>query len=148
MQKWAKRTSCPFPCDHAPELDTTDLLDHKKSTFYQSQVGVLRWIVELGRIDIITEVLELSTFLAMPRKGHLEAYSMYSTTWLRIVFDPSYLTIDMTAFKDKCDCKAFYCEAQEAIPPSVPTPRGKDVDLRMFVDSDHALTSIHIHNGP
>ena len=74
MQKWAKRTSCPFPCDHAPELDTTDLLDHKKSTFYQSQV--------------------------------------------------------------------------EAIPPSVPTPRGKDVDLRMFVDSDHALTSIHIHNGP
>jgi hypothetical protein len=34
-RKWSKRTSGPFPCDYAPELDTTDLLDHDKSTFYQ-----------------------------------------------------------------------------------------------------------------
>ena len=27
---------------------------------------------------------------------------------------------------------------EEAIPPNAPTPRGKDVDLRMYVDSDHA----------
>jgi len=26
---------------------------------------------------------------------------------------------------------------QEAIPPNFPPPRGKDVDLRMYVDSDH-----------
>jgi hypothetical protein len=26
----------------------------------------------------------------------------------------------------------------EAIPPNAPEPCGKDVDLRMFVDSDHA----------
>ncbi len=29
-QKWAKQTSGPFPCDYAPELDTTDLLNHEK----------------------------------------------------------------------------------------------------------------------
>ena len=52
-RKWEKRTSGPFPNDYAPELDTTELLDLEKSTFYQSQIGVLRWIVELGRIDII-----------------------------------------------------------------------------------------------
>jgi hypothetical protein len=56
-----------------PELETTNLLDHKKSTFYQSQIGVLHWMVELGWINIITEVSELSTFLAMPREVHLEA---------------------------------------------------------------------------
>jgi len=27
---------------------------------------------------------------------------------------------------------------QEAIPPNAPPPLGKDVDLRMYVDSDHA----------
>ena len=27
---------------------------------------------------------------------------------------------------------------KEAVPTNAPTPRGKDVDLRMFVDSDHA----------
>ena len=32
-RKWGKRTSGPFPSDYAPELDTTDLLDHEKSTF-------------------------------------------------------------------------------------------------------------------
>ena len=29
-------------------------------------------------------------------------------------------------------------EVKEAIPPNAPAPRGKDVDLRMHVDSDHA----------
>ena len=54
------------------------------------------------------------------------------------MFNPSYPTIDMTAFTDECDWKSFYGEAQEAIPPNAPTPCGKDADLRMFVDSDHA----------
>jgi hypothetical protein len=58
--KWRKRTSGPFPRNYAPELDTTDLLDHGKSALYQSQIGVLRWIMEIGRIDIIMEVSELS----------------------------------------------------------------------------------------
>jgi hypothetical protein len=92
--KWEKRTSGPFPNNYAPELDTTELLDHEKSTFYQSQIGVLRWIVELGRIDMITEVSELSSFLAMPREGHLDAV-FHLFNYLenrhnaRIVFDPS-----------------------------------------------------------
>jgi len=34
--------------------------------------------------------------------------------------------------------KEFYGDVQEAIPPNEPTPLGKDVDLRMYVDSDHA----------
>jgi hypothetical protein len=79
----------------------------------------------------------------MPREGHLEAV-FHIFNYLekrhnsRIVFDPGYPTIDMTAFKDKCDWKSFFGEAREAIPPNAPTPRGKDVDLQMFVDSDHA----------
>jgi hypothetical protein len=99
--------------------------------------------VELGRINIITKVLELSTFLAMPYEGHLEAV-FHIFNYLekqhnsRIVFDPSYPTINMTACKDKCDWKSFYGEAREAIPPNAQTPRGKDVDLQMFVDSNHA----------
>ena len=68
-----KRTSGPFPSDFSPELDITPLLDTDKALFYQSQIGVLRWTVELGRLDIITEVSELSSFLTMPREGHLDA---------------------------------------------------------------------------
>ena len=41
--------------------------------YYQTQIGVLRWMVELGRIDIITEVYMLASQLALPQEGHLEA---------------------------------------------------------------------------
>jgi hypothetical protein len=142
-RKWEKRTSGPFPYDFAPELDTTDLLNHEKSAFYQLQIGVLRWIVELGRIDIITEISELSSMRAMPREGHLDAV-FHLFNYLekrhnaRIAFDPTYPTINMTSYKTECDWKAFSGDAREAVPPNAPTPRGKDVDLRMFADSDHA----------
>jgi hypothetical protein len=79
----------------------------------------------------------------MPREGHLDAL-FYLFNYLekrniaRIVFDPCFPTIDMTSFKE-CDWSSFYGNVhQEAIPPNTPEPCGKDVDLRMIVDSDHA----------
>ena len=141
-RRWDKRTSGPFPSNCAPELDTNDLLDHEKSAFYQSQIGVLRWIVELGRIDIIMEVSELSSFLAMPCEGHLNAV-VHLFNFLekrhnaRVVFDPNYPMIDMSSFKE-CDRSLFYGYLHEAIPPNAPEPRWKDVDLCMFVNSIYA----------
>jgi hypothetical protein len=32
----------------------------------------------------------------------------------------------------------FYGEVKEAIPPDMPTPLGREVDLCMMVDADHA----------
>ena len=36
------------------------------------------------------------------------------------------------------DWTDFYGDVEEAIPYSAPKPRGRGVDLKMFVDSDHA----------
>jgi hypothetical protein len=47
------------------------------------------------------------------------------------------ICIDLRAFK-QCDWKQFYGEVKDAIPPNAPPLRGKDVDLHMFIDSDHA----------
>ena len=68
-----KRASALFPTNYQPKLDVTPELNVDQASFYQSQIGVLCWCVELGRIDIITEVSALSSFLALPREGHLEA---------------------------------------------------------------------------
>eukprot|EP00804_Cyclotella_cryptica_P021440 CCRYP_005782-RB/>CCRYP_005782-RB protein AED:0.43 eAED:0.43 QI:0/-1/0/1/-1/0/1/0/125 len=43
----------------------------------------------------------------------------------------------MSDFKE-CDWTQFYDDVTEVRPPNAPELRGKDVDLRMFVDSDHA----------
>ena len=43
----------------------------------------------------------------------------------------------MSVFKE-CDWKEFYGNIMEAIPPKAPKSRGKEIDLRLFCDSDHA----------
>jgi len=53
-------------------LDNTAELKAEGGQYYQEFVGVLRWAVELGRVDILYEVATMSTHLAMPRIGHLE----------------------------------------------------------------------------
>jgi hypothetical protein len=62
----------PLPYDYCPELDLSDPLNPECSSFYQHLIGVMRWMVELGHIDIATEVSLLSSCLAYPCKGHLE----------------------------------------------------------------------------
>lgn len=90
-------------------------------------------------MDIINEVSDLALFLVIPREGHLEAvFNLFQHLDkkhnARIVFDPSYPEIDQSTFKE-CNWKSFY---GDAIPPNAPPPRGNDVDIRLFVDSDHA----------
>ena len=56
----------------------------------------------------------------------------------RLFFDPTYPDIDFDAFNDGAEGKTFYGDVTKAIPPNAPDPRGKSVDLCMWVDSDHA----------
>jgi hypothetical protein len=112
------------------------------ANFYQSHIGILRWCVELGRIDIITEVSMLSTYFCLPREGHLE-YFFHVLAYLglyhnvRVVFDPTYPYVDMSTFI-KTDWKSMYGDVKEMIPSDAPIPHEKEVDLCLFVDSDHA----------
>jgi hypothetical protein len=53
------------------------------------------------------------------------------------VFDPIYPAVDMGNFI-KTDWKSMYGDVKEMIPSDAPVSRGKEVDLRLFVDSDHA----------
>ena len=41
---------------YAPEMDNTPALDQDLASWYQSFIGILRWVVEIGRVDVITEV--------------------------------------------------------------------------------------------
>ena len=137
-----KNVNAPFPRGYRPELDITPELDDELANYYQSQVGILRWMVELGRTDIITEVSELASQLACPREGHLEvvfrvyAYLKHKRNTL-MLFDPSYPTIDDIKFI-KRDWNNFYGDVKEMLPPDAPKPLGKEVILRLFVDADYA----------
>jgi len=140
--KLPKKCSNPFAADYEPELDESEVLTPVLASWYASLIGMLRWMVEIGRIDIITEVSLMSSYMAMPREGHLDAVlhifgflkNKYNS---RMCFDPTVPYCDERAFK-QCDWKEFYGDVAEAIPSNAPEPRGKKVHIRMYVDSDHA----------
>ena len=72
--------STPMSQGYRAELEVTPELDAKRASYYQKLIGVVRWICELGRIDIIVDVAMLSRFLAAPRQGHLDQVSTYLPT--------------------------------------------------------------------
>ena len=55
------------------ECDVSNLLGDELATRCMQLIGILRWGVELGRVDMITEVSILSSYNCSPREGHLEA---------------------------------------------------------------------------
>ena len=52
---------------YRPEIDITPELGPEDAAYFHSLIGVLRWIVELGSIDINVEVSMFSLHLVLPR---------------------------------------------------------------------------------
>ena len=152
-QKLKGSADRPFPEKYKPEVDVSDALDDKLAQRYQGLIGILRWAVELGRVDILLEVSLLSSHNAMPRQGHLEAvYHIFAYLKghanSRIVLDAKEPLVDEQRFAP-VNWADFYPEAAEAIPPNMPEPLGNPVKVSCFVDADHAgnLVTRRSHTG-
>ena len=50
----------PLSRDYRPELDSSPELNVQHANYYQGLIGVLQWIVELGRIKILVPVAHMS----------------------------------------------------------------------------------------
>ncbi len=57
----------PFPIDYCPKMDISNPLDSECSSSYQHLIGVMRRMVELGRVDIATKISILSSRGSGPR---------------------------------------------------------------------------------
>ena len=70
MPKKAENT---FKMGYDPELDSIPELDPDAASYYLTVISIPRWMVELGRINVITKVSFLSSHISLPREGHLAA---------------------------------------------------------------------------
>jgi hypothetical protein len=134
---------------YRPELDATPELSPQEAAHYQSLIGILRWIVELGRVDICLEVSMMSSHLVLPRVGHLEQVfhifahlKKYHNT--EIVYDPSDPVIDEAQFdaKEWASSEFGHLDGEEELPPNMPEPRGQGFVISSKVDADHASDSV------
>ena len=134
----------PTPTNYKPELDVTDELGPALASRYLQLIGICRWAIELGRIDIFYAVSTLSSHQANPREGHLEAlyhvfaYLKKHPDMGRIAFDPKIPMINESVFNHNADWTEFYGEVEEELPTKAPKPRGNPVTTSAFVDANHA----------
>jgi len=138
----------PYPACYRPEVDVTPVLDQERTNRFQQLVGILRWAIELGRIDILTEVSCLSQHLAEPREGHIVVvYKIFKYLSLRlksskggIVFNGESMFIDSATFNDfnREECLDFYHDAREDFPIKMPEQLGNPVHVLAYVDVNHA----------
>jgi hypothetical protein len=139
-QRLRTKVTTPLSSLYRPELDATNELDDRRANYFQGLIGVLRWIVELGRIDIM--VAMLSRYLANPREGHLEeAFHVFAYLKAhgrsKVVFDYTSPNTDESRFIT-ADWRTYYPDAAEAIPTNAPERRGNPIDMTCYVDADHA----------
>ena len=143
--KMPSKADTPLTTTYRPELDVSRELNVADAAYYQSLIGILRWIVELGRVDVCLDVSMMSSHLALPREGHLEhilhifAYLMkYHNT--ELVYDPSDPVVDENDFerRDWASSEFGHVEGKEEFPAMMPEPRGHGFIMRAKVDADHA----------
>ena len=128
-----------------PKLDTSATCNSVQITFYQNLVGILRWVVELGRIDIAYEVSKLSSYLVEPRTGHLlQVIHVFKYLDIHkrndLTLDPKYQYFELpeAITEQRNLMKEMYPDAKEDLPLNASVPRGNPVQINCFVDSDHA----------
>jgi hypothetical protein len=141
-QRLPTRCVTPVASGYRPDVDTSEELTAEGRQYFQQLIGVLRWAVEIGRLDIMVDVCMLSHHLALPRKGHLQqAFHIFGYLKAKgkrtLAFAPSQPPISETLFV-QCDWYDIYPDAKENIPPDMPPPRGKPVSVHCFTDADHA----------
>ena len=136
-----KLATSPLEKNDHPELDTSEELDEDDTKKYQSLIGALQWVISIGRLDITTSVMTLSSFRTNPRQGHLSRVkriygylSKMKHATIRVrTEEPDYSDIPI----EKYDWSyTVYGNVKETIPEDVPEPLGKPVTLTTFVDAN------------
>ena len=152
--KMPSKADTPLTTTYRPELDVSRELNEADAAYYQSLlIGILRWMVELGRVHVCLEVSMMSSHLALPREGHLEqvlhifAYlKKYHNT--ELVYDPSDPVVDENDFerRDWASSEFGHVEGKEEFPANMPEPRGHGFIMRAKVDADHASDTVSRHS--
>ena len=128
------------PNDH-PETDMSEILDQDDTAKYQSLIGSMQWAVSIGRMDIATAVMTMSSFRASPRRGHLER----AKRMVGYLIKMSEAAIRFrTKLPDMSDLpyvphdwdKSIYGEIREEVPDDAPIPLGNSISFVHYVDAN------------
>jgi hypothetical protein len=146
--KPSQKYSSPLEKGDHPEFDTSDLLDDIEVQRYQSLIGAMQWAISIGRFDIITAVMTLSSFRAMPRQGHMDRVKRiygYLSKMKDAVIRLRVEEPDLSGLpeQDFDWSNTVYGDVKEMVPDDIPDPLGNCVTLIHYYDANlyHDLTT-------
>ena len=132
----------PLTSGYQPDLDVLDILGPESANWFQNIIGILNWIVDVGRVDINNSVEQLSNSLANARAVHLWA-ALHVFSYLnhydryKLFFCPS-MSQDSGNFNEGKNWQYYYPDAEDELPPNMPDPMGLLVQITCFLRVDHA----------
>ena len=135
-----RQVTSPLEKGDHPEMDTSDFLDSENVEKYQSLIGAMQWAVSIGRLDITTAVMTMSSFRAAPRQGHMDRVKRiygYLSKMRHAVIRFRTGEPDYSAYpKQEYDWTRIYGNVQEVVPEDAPEPLGSWVTLTHYVDAN------------
>ena len=137
-----RKQKSPLPPNDHPEMDVSELLEDDDVEKCLSLIGQLQWAVSLGRWDIQTAVMTMSSFRVAPRSGHLGKLKhicghlrQFPHQKIRFRTNPP----DMTAFNDSKDhswAMTACSEGPEDTPSDAPEQSGEELVLTHHFDAN------------
>ena len=126
-----------------PELDDSPFCGPRDASKYRGMVGSCNWLITLGRFDINFATQALSRFSMAPREGHFTAMQrilgyLKKFPKGRIIIDGNYPNWSGHSMETANNWSESYPDAEEELPPNMPTKMGKPVRITCYVDADHA----------
>jgi hypothetical protein len=136
-----KKALSPLEQNDHPEMDDSPFFRQDETQQFQSLIGAMQWAVLIGRLDITTGVMSLSSFRAMPRRGHLErAKQIYGyirkmkEARIRVLTnEPDYSDYQYPEYDWSL---SVYGDVKEIIPMDIPEPKGKYITLSHYFDAN------------
>jgi hypothetical protein len=136
-----KQAASPLIKGDHPEVDTSELLGFEDIKIYQSLIGGLQWVIQIGRFDVATAVMTMSRFRAAPRKGHLDRVKRihgYLSKMRHGIIrfrteEPDFSDIPEKVYDWFYTC---YGGAKEQIPTDAPRPLGRRILTSSYVDAN------------
>ena len=140
-EKPSTKAQSPMEKGDHPELDKSELLDAQGTQQFQSLIGSLQWAVSMGRFDMATAVMSLSSFRSVPRRGHLERAkricgylrNMHNAMIRFRTSEPDHSDLPDPVYEWDT---SVHGKITEQKPEDAPAPLGKPVTLTHFVDAN------------
>ena len=138
----------PQSADDHPETDSSDICDATQQRHFQMLIGILVWLVQLGRYDVAFVTNSLSRYVACPRVGHLDrALRVFQYLkrnkhrWVVVdSSDPDIFGSEEVLNADIASAMKEYAypDATEELDLDLPDPLIAEILTTIFVDADHA----------